>query len=100
MLISCSQSEMEQLKSDHKNLEKQVAELKKQGEKFAPECEEKLAQFQEAEAKNSSDLEAKKAAAIEPCQKAFDAYNKTSELQDKMIKITLAMIAEDTKGKE
>lgn len=98
MLIACSQSELDRLKSDQKELEKQVAELNKQAEPLNAECQKELAIYKEALAKNSPDIEAKKASGQKICQQAFDIQNKVLEIQGEIINITLAMIAEDSKG--
>lgn len=98
LLVACNQSELDRLKGDKEKLEKQVAELNKQGEPLSAECQKELAIYQEALAKNSPDTEAKKASGQKICQQAFDIQNKVLEIQGEIINITLAMIAEDSKG--
>lgn len=100
LITACSQSETDKLKSDQKKLEKQIVELNKQAEPLADECNKLVAEYKDSLAKNSPDTEAKKEAGKKVCKQASDLLNKALELQDKMIIMQLAIIAEDVKGKE
>lgn len=100
LLVACNQSELDRLKGDKEKLEKQVAELNKQGEPLSAECQKELAIYQEALAKNSPDTEAKKASGQKICQQAFDVTNKALELQGEVFNVALAIVAEETKGEK
>jgi len=99
LLTACSKSELDQLKSDQEDLKKQAAELTKQADPLSEECQKLVAQYKDALAKKSSDIEAKKEAGKKVCQQAFDLSNKALELQDEIFNIQIAIIAEENKGK-
>lgn len=98
-LTACSQSDLDKLKSDQEDLEKQVVELNKEANLLRTECQKLTAQYKDALAKNAPDTEEKKEAGKKVCQQTFDLSNKALELQGEIFNMQIAIIAEENKGK-